>query len=408
MHYLGLDTNTWIYLANGTEPVKLLHYIKQEVERGNITLLLPEIIITEWNRNKENAVKQGVLKHYKDIKESLERILKLLGEKGERDVFSFLLPNEDEKDYFKDFIEKFKAKKKEIEEAITSNIKLIDELFEHKNATVINIIPEVYVKAGQYAIEKKAPFKNKNNFADALIAFSFIHFVEASSIEDALFITYNTDDFCEKREGKKYLHPDLKPDFVRSKSRFFTIVGEALNTLKEDLVTAEELDLIRQYQEEASREDEIEYCDGCFDNGYHNPVYFREQELIDERPIRNADVPNQLQFEFAIDLPKQPAGNRYDKIEVGNCSWCNLEHFKCVECGEINTVCEGEYNEKKECQSCGITYYIDHFMDSDYSEECVYKILAHMDICQKCGEDFEPDGSATNICSRCEAKYSYS
>ena len=73
MHYLTLDTNTWIYLANGTEPVRLLSFIKQEVNKGNITILLPDIIVKEWNKNKDKAVKQGGLKHFKDVNEAFEK-----------------------------------------------------------------------------------------------------------------------------------------------------------------------------------------------------------------------------------------------------------------------------------------------------------------------------------------------
>ena len=81
MYYLTLDTNTWIYLANGTEPVRLLTFIKQEVDKGYVTILLPEIIIKEWDRNKDNAVKQGSIKHFNDITYALDRILKLLGDR---------------------------------------------------------------------------------------------------------------------------------------------------------------------------------------------------------------------------------------------------------------------------------------------------------------------------------------
>lgn len=406
MHYLTLDTNTWIYLANGTEPVKLLHYIKEEVERDNITILLPQIVVTEWNKNKDKAVKQGVLKHYSEINESLERILKLLGDKGERDVFSFLLPDDYKKDHFKDVIEKFKGKKKDIEDAINNNIKLIDELFLHKNTRVINIDNETYLKAGEFAIEKKAPFKTKNSFADALIVFSFIKFVEQSAIEGALFITYNTEDFCEKKDCKKFLHSDLKPDFLRTKSNFFTIVGEALNTIKENIVSEDELEFIKEQQEWGDIDDDIEYCEVCDDNGYNNEIYFNEEELIDERKIDPISV-NQLEFGFAKDMPRTPVRLRYEKIEIGHCSWCSTEYFKCVECGELNEVLPIDYNKRIECHGCGLHYFIDHFMDTDYLEEKTYKILSPKEICQKCGEEFEPDGSGTNICTKCEEEYSF-
>lgn len=409
MHYLTLDTNTWIYLANGTEPVRLLTFIKREVDKNNIKILLPEIVVKEWDKNKDKAVKQGGLKHYKDVNEALDRIQKLLGDKGERDYFSFLLDEKDDNDYFTEFIEKFKEKRKEIEDAIADNIKLIDDLFKHKSTEIIKIKNEVFIKAGHFALEKKAPFRNRNSFADALIVFSFIDFVKTKSIEGALFITYNTDDFCEKKNGEKYLHPDLKPEFSSSKSEFYKIVGEALNTIEKDIVSNEELEFIKEQQEEAERERDIVYCQVCNEmSDRYNEVYFgRPQELIDERNRLKYIDPNQGEFEFAENLPKTKPKKYFDKIEVGHCNWCNTEHFICVNCGNVNAVWNNEYNERKECDSCGLPYLIDTSNDNDDVGEPQYRILKDTQTCEKCGNEFEDDGSGNNICEKCEDEYAY-
>lgn len=410
MHYLTLDTNTWIYLANGTEPVRLLTYIKEEADKGNIKILLPETIINEWNRNKDNAVKQGSIKHFNDIEKSLDRILKLLGDKGERDVFSFLLDEKDDKVYFKDFIDNYKKKRKEIEEAIIENIKLIDDLFKHRSTIVLTIKDEIFLKAGQFALDKKAPFKTKNSFADALIVFSFIDYVKTNSIEDAFFISYNTDDFCEKKEGKKHLHPDLQPDFTVTKSKFYTIVGEAINTIEKDIVTKEELEWIKEMQEDAEYERDTEFCEVCSENNdRHNEVYFgRPQPLIDERIRPGYDNSKQTEFEFAKDLPKTQPEKYFHSIEVGHCSWCNTEHFKCASCSTVNAIWDNDYNKRKECEGCGLPYYIDTSNDHDgIGEGYDYRILKDTETCEKCGNEFESDGSGNNICEVCEDEYAY-
>lgn len=401
MHYLTLDTNTWIYLANGTEPVRLLSFIKQEVNKGNITILLPDIIVKEWNKNKDKAVKQGGLKHFKDVNEAFEKILKLLGEKGERDVFSFLLDKDDKKDYFKDFVKEFKNKKKEIEVAITENIKLIDDLFKHKTTKVIRIKNKIFLEAGQFALDRKAPFRNRNSFADALIVFSFLEFVNSKGIEGAMFITYNTEDFCEKKEGKKNLHPDLEPDFTKSKSKFYTIVGVAINTIEKDIVSKEELEFIKQWQDEAERD--IEYCQVCSEiNNWNNEVYFYgSTDIIDGRKGLAIEDQNQTEFEFAKDLPKIKPEMYHNTIEVGHCNWCNTEHFKCVICGLVNALWDHEYNDKKECEGCGLIYFVEKHYDQDGIDETTYKILNEKDICDMCGNEFESRGDGSNICENC-------
>lgn len=408
MHYLSLDTNTWIYLANGTEPVKLLEFIRQEVERGNIKIILPEIIITEWQRNKDKEVKQGGLKHFKDVTDSLDRILRLLGDKGERDILSFLIDEKDDKEYFLDFAKRFKQKKIEIEEAISRNITMIESLFNHGSTELIKISDAVMLKAGEFALANKAPFKKKNSFADALIILSFIEFVKSNSIEGALFISYNTEDFCEKKDGEKNLHPDLIPEFVETKSNFYRLVGEALNTIEKDILSKEELELIREFQEEAQNEHDIDYCDVCHEmNDRFNEVYFGHPvDLLDEREQRQTDV-KQLNLYTEKEQKEQKPVPLYDKIEVGFCSWCNTEHFHCVSCGTLNAIWDNEYNERKECTGCGLPYLIEKGYEGSGMEETTYLLLDDKETCAKCGEQFLGDGSGTNICSKCEDEYSY-
>jgi hypothetical protein len=406
MHYITLDTNTWIYLANGTEPVKILHYIKEEVEKGAIKIILPSIIIKEWDKNKDNAVKKGALKHFQEIGESLDRFLRLLGTKGEKDILNFIFSNkdDDDKDYFKDFVEKYKEKKKEIEDAIVENINIIDNLFKHPKIEIVEIKEEIMLKATKFALEKKAPFLKKNSFADAVIFFCFIDFVQNNNIENAFFITYNTEDFCEKKDGKKHLHPDLELEIQESKSHFYTIVGEAINVI-ENILTKEELEWIKNIQEEAEMEERIEYCEVCLENnGWHNEIHFHWNpvELIDERMNCNK---NQLEFEFSSLELKGFKEKYFDKLSIGHCSWCNTEHFKCANCGTVNPV---EYDSKINCTGCDLIYYVDTKNDFEHiGEGYIYKILKELLICAKCGNEYEDDNSGTGLCWRCENEYGY-
>lgn len=407
MNYISLDTNTWIYLANGTEPVRLLHFIKKEVEKNNITILLPQIVESEWEVHKEKTVRQGSIKHFNDIKEALERILKLLGDKGEQDILSFLLDKKDDKDYFKDFLEKFKLKKQEIEEAISDNIKLIDDLFKNHSTKII-ISDKIYIKAGKYALEKKAPFKFKNSFADALIVFSFLDYVTANSIEGAMFISYNTDDFCEKKGGKKYLHPDLQEEFEKAKSLFFKIVGEAINTIEKDIVSKEELYFIEEMQNDENWSYEPEFCQVCQENNDRlNAVTFgRPYELNDERLSAKVNS-DKGKFDFAENTIQPLTEKPIATIEVGHCDWCNTEHFICINCGTINPVWDGEYNERKECEGCGLNYFIKRTHDGDGIEEIEYTIPKDTVTCQKCGQEFDEEDIIENICVDCEVEYSH-
>lgn len=405
MHYITLDTNTWIYLANGTEPVRILNYIQNEVEKGNITILLPKVIVKEWHKNKDFAVKKGGLKHYKDVNDSLEKIAKLLGNNPKDESFNFLFSEKTEKDDLKELIKKFKTKREDVEKAISGNIEIIDDLFKHETTIVIEIETKILLKAAEFALDKKAPFHSRNSFADAVIFFSFTDYVLTKEIEGAWFITYNTADFCEKNENRKEIHSDLLPILTEGKSKFYTIVGEAINTIEKDIISREEIEYIKRKQEEAERK--VYYCEPCEEfNNRFNEVYLKKIELIDERSnIQNVD-PNQHFFDYASPHNSNVPKAMYASIEVGTCSWCSTEHFKCCNCQTLNAVWEGEYNTDKACEGCGIIYFIDTSDDyENIGENYIYRIPSDSPKCESCGEEFNPERNGNNICSKCEDEY---
>lgn len=407
MHYIALDTCTWIYLANGTEPVKLLDFIFEESRKGNIAIIVPEVVIEEWERNKIDTVEKGAIKHFKQVIEQLKRISRLLGKKGERPKFSFLIDEEDETEYFEEVIEKIKSKREVVKAAIQENINKIDEIFKNPSTIIIEIEDKIKLLAGKHAIEKKAPFKGKNSFADALILFSFIDFVTQNNIEGASFVTYNTQDFCEKSGGEKYLHPDLEPYFTESKSKFYLIVAEVLNTIKEDIITKEELEWVKQMQLDAEREKDVEYCQVCSEiHARPSELYFGNPvEILNERKFD----PNQMELAFAKGMPKKTPEEIISTIQVANCSYCGTEHFKCQKCNTVNAVWGQEYDTRKECEGCGLPYFIDTSNDyENIGEGYEYRIIEGYLDCEQCGELFEDDLINRGLCQSCEDEYACS
>lgn len=395
VNYISLDTCTWIYLANGTEPVKFLDFILQESQKGNIKIIVPEIVIKEWEKNKDNAVKGFVEKQLKKIIDELNRVSKLLGVRGERPLLSpFGNEEEDEKDYFNEIIEKIKNKREYVKSAVQDNIAKIDKIF--NSAIVIEIKDSIVLHAGEYALSKKAPFKEKNSFADALILFSFIDYVEQNQIEGAKFISYNTDDFCEKKEKEKHLHSDLKPHFTRSKSEFFKIVGRALKTIKDDIATKEELE---QIEHDAAYEFElemanVEYCEACF----KQEIYWDDPiEIPTELKLDEIDD-SQMEFAFAEDMPKTKTEKIISKIQITNCSYCGTEHFKCQRCETTNT--PSWYGGKTICEGCGLAYFVK--TSGDGSGDIEYRIIKDYLSCINCGREYENNGlNDSKMCSSC-------
>ena len=167
MQYITLDTNAWIYLANGTEPANGLEFIKNEVDQKTITLLIPSIVIDEWHTNKNNAVKGGVTKKFEEIDGGMQTILKLFGSRrtdNTQSSLSFyegLKANKLIKADFQSIAHQFKKGRAAIERAVTANVNLVEALFSHPTSVIIQVTNDVMLKAGRFAIEKKGAFSEK-------------------------------------------------------------------------------------------------------------------------------------------------------------------------------------------------------------------------------------------------------
>lgn len=403
MNYLTLDTNAWIYLANGIEPVKLLKYILDEVSSGNITLILPDIILLEWEKNKEQAVKVGTLANYNRIIDSLERYSRLIGDIDEKNILKFLFEEEaaiDSED-FNEIFKKIKQQKRNIETAIQENIEKIDQLFQNPNVIKLQTTNRLKLWAAEHAFNKKAPFLKKNSFADALIIFNFLEYVKNFNIKGAIFVTYNIEDFCLKANRKKILHPDLQEYFNEKDSKFFTILGEALKTIKEDIVSKETIEFIREQQDEYAN-DEYDTCKVCDGNeGFGNEINFTNPYVITNYKFKNVVPSEQLEFDFVKSMPKTTRDNLSTKVQSGECQNCGTLHIKCQECGEITAI--EEFNAKIYCEGCGLPYFVDTtYNHGDYE----IKILDNrLKICSKCGSDYSESDCDLKICDECREQY---
>lgn len=411
VNHLCLDTNTWIYLANGTEPSRILRFLKEQVDKGRIVIIAPETVIQEWNANKEKAVAGGGLKHFEDAENAMKKLLQLLGPNGTHGEFDFLLedkPSTDDK--FQDVFDAVRKKKGDIKDAIDENIKLIDDLLAHQKTVRIPLNDTVKLKSSDFALGKKAPFLKKNSFADAVIVFGFIDYVEEKKIEGAKFVTYNVEDFCEKKEGKKFLHPDLEPEFIRSKSEFYTVVGKAINSI-EKIISEAELQRVMELQDLYDFQTEnCQVCDGR--HGMGNKVEIDHTEpLVDERTNVITKDPNQFFMNMedgSSQLPSSNSVESYYTVEVGECEWCGTEHFGCPECGELIPILDGQYNEEIECYGCDLKFRVSLKVDrKGMIEDREFVILDDQPVCAKCGERYIEDESHIGICQSCEDEYSY-
>ena len=82
--------------------------IEQKVEKGTITLLLPEIVITEFERNIPNAIHSGVQAKLAEIEKNIDVLNSFLGEGDNPTFMDFVLEQKVEVEVFRNYRKDFK------------------------------------------------------------------------------------------------------------------------------------------------------------------------------------------------------------------------------------------------------------------------------------------------------------
>lgn len=222
MIYLILDTNYWIYLAKGEHPI-VFNRLKEDILGKKFQILINNIIINEWNRNKE------------DIMSEIQKSIRYQSIAAE-EISDYL--EDTEKDTFMKIIRKYKVKEESRIDAANQRVKAIEDIF-YKHAIVTPINDQIRLKTVELALDQKAPFtKNKNSVGDALILLSSVEYLKEyglvsqgslKNLHEAIFVTFNHTDFAASNQEKDKIHPDLEYLFSSVGMKYIRNIGQILN-----------------------------------------------------------------------------------------------------------------------------------------------------------------------------------
>jgi len=407
--YLCCDTNIWINISNGLEPPRLLDRLYDEIRGNNIKLLLPEIIKTEWNRNKDKFIITQTKASTNNHIENLGNLNEFL--ENELDFPFFLWGDEEEsestkliklRDKINELRTELKKHKAEILNKAKKNIERVEEIFNHPNTVLLQTDEKTSLTVVKLAIEKKFPFENgKNNFADCLIFHQFVNYLEENNIKGGHFVTSNKKEFFPNDK----LHVSLQVKIDLSNSHFYKSLSEALNTtLNEDLVNEREL----KWVEELSGIDEEYLCEVCdTDDGVIGTLNFNNEISIAD--LRKRKDKNQLSIEFDGLSPDEVVEYKQEEItktECGFCNNCGTEHIACPECGEIWNFISYKKNKIQHCEGCDLSFkYIEEVDRKGMIENSYVELLDDTDICGNCGDEFNSSITGIDICEKCNEAY---
>ncbi len=232
---LLIDTSVWLDLTKDPRHLPLLDALFAMTEADEVALILPQIVLDEFARNRDRVMassRASLSSQFKRVKDAIiqfgpeERQGEILGQLNEID-----------------------HRIATGGEAVNEAVGLIDKLF--TTTEPISVSENIKARAADRAIAKVAPFhRQMNGIGDAIIIETYIDALAQRDGDEVLaFVTHNIHDFSQKGADTRLPHPDLAAIFDGDQSRYSTNLGALLNEFAGDLI--EEITFDREYSQQS-------------------------------------------------------------------------------------------------------------------------------------------------------------
>jgi hypothetical protein len=210
-----IDTCVWLDLAKDYKQRAILSALEELIQQGEIELILPRTIISEFARNKGRVIEDSS----RSLSSTLKRVKEAVEKFGDPRQKRTVLRQLNDMDH----------RLPTLGEAAVDTIGRIENLF--ARMPVIEISDAVKLRAAQRAIDRRAPFhRQRNGIEDAILieVYADAAGTKAKAGTRFAFVTHNTKDFSYPNASNKLPHPDIAACFSARRSLYFITLGEAL------------------------------------------------------------------------------------------------------------------------------------------------------------------------------------
>lgn len=209
------DTCVWLDLAKDVHGEPLIAACRQLVREERLELLVPQIVIDEFERNRGRIEADMT----RSVSATFHRVRAAVDEYGRGDGRDEAIKQLDE---------------------LTHRVPLINQMAIGQFGQILELLQvgrilqpdaEVTQRAVQRALDKRAPFhRSKNSVADALIFEMYVEMrtIDASSRDNHCFVTANVKDFSQPNGDTRLPHADLADCFAAPQSQYFTSLAAAV------------------------------------------------------------------------------------------------------------------------------------------------------------------------------------
>lgn len=214
MLYVLADTSAWLDIAKDVNGQKLIVAVRMLVHRGFLALLVPDVVLEEFERNRgrvEADMTRGLSATFRRVRDEIEQ------------------HGQEKKDAALTELDNLTHRVPLIKQIATRNFDDVHELL--TNGRALSPTAEDRERAVQRALEGRAPFhRSRNSMADALIVEMYATAVEtATDADDSYcFVSANVKDFSAVGDDNRLPHPDLAHLFDGNRSGYFLSVVAAL------------------------------------------------------------------------------------------------------------------------------------------------------------------------------------
>ncbi|MGQ3048058.1 MAG: PIN domain-containing protein [Niveispirillum sp.] len=240
--HLLIDTSVWLDLAKDYQQLPLLDALAVMKDAGELALIVPQVVVDEFDRNKERVIadsKRSLSSHFKLVREAL---LKFAPEEGRKTTL----------EQVNDVDHRIATGG----EAMNDAIDIIEKMF--ASSEKIEITDAVKARAADRAILKVAPFhRQRNGIDDAILIEAYIDaLAERNDPEDVYaFVTHNIHDFSDRGGDTRLPHTDLAPLFDGTTSRYATNLGPLMGEFADDILEGTRFE--REYHAEPRKLSEL-------------------------------------------------------------------------------------------------------------------------------------------------------
>jgi predicted nucleic acid-binding protein len=220
---LLVDTCVWLDLATDYREQPVIGALEDLIKSGDIELVVPEIVLDEFDRNKQRvieAAQRSLQSHFRLVREAVNRF----ADDANKAETLKALNEVDHKIGMK-------------AEAVNDSIDRIRKLL--KSTRALSTTAHIKQRVTERALAKKAPYhRERNSVGDAILIEFYAGLATASRARKPryAFVTHNTKDFSEPNGDRRRPHPDLASLFKSPRSTYWVSIVDLIKELAPDLL----------------------------------------------------------------------------------------------------------------------------------------------------------------------------